>query len=91
MLEDTIVNYGSILHLTCPVFYTGGLPVVTEWYKDSKLIRLGHEMHFTTTSYHGDSGMYHCAVIHDDNRVMSNAATVQVKGNVFYFDSVLVS
>ena len=90
MLEDTIVDYESILHLTCPV-YTGGRNVITEWYKDSKLIKFGHDMYFTTTSYHKDSGVYHCVVILDDNRVMSNAAIVTVKGNVVYFGSVVVS
>jgi len=90
MLEDTIVDYKSILHLKCPV-YTGGQPVITEWYKDSKLIKLGYDMHFTTTSYHMDSGVYHCVVILDDIRVMSNAAIVTVKGNVVYFDNVVAS
>jgi len=90
MLEDTIIDHGTTLYLICPIYIGDDQPVITEWYKDSKLIKLGYDLRLTTSS-HRDSGVYHCVVILYGNRVMSNSATVTVKGNVAYFDIVVIS
>lgn len=79
MLEDVTVNYGTTLHLTCPVYSSDNL-VITEWYRDAKLITVKSGTHFTTVSHHKHDGMYHCVAIQEDQRITSNVVRVKIRG-----------
>jgi len=79
ILEDVTVDYGDTLHLTCPV-YSGNDLVITEWYKNTKLIAVQSGLYFTIVSHHRDAGMYYCVTIQGDQRVTSNTMRVNVRG-----------
>ena len=79
MLKDVTVDYGTTLHLTCPVFVSDDL-VVTEWYKDGRLIGIKFGTHFTIVSQHKDDGMYQCVAVQGDQRISSNMIRVKIRG-----------
>lgn len=79
MLEDVTVDCGATLHLTCPV-YGGDNLVITEWYKDGKMIEIKSGTHFSIATQHSDDGMYHCVALQGGQRIASNVARVNIKG-----------
>lgn len=79
MLEDVTIDYGDTLQLTCPV-YSGDNLVVTEWYKDGKLIDMKSGTQFSVISQHKDTGMYHCVALQGSQRITSNVVAVKIKG-----------
>ena len=79
MLKDVAVDYGETLHLTCPVYVSDDL-VVTEWYKDGRLIGIKFGIHFTIVSQHKDDGMYQCVAVQGGQRISSNVIRVKIKG-----------
>lgn len=79
MLKDLIVDYGTALHLTCPVL-SGGNPVTTEWYKDGEVIAIKSGIRFITISQHTDGGMYHCVAVQGDQWITSNVFKVKIRG-----------
>ena len=79
MLKDVAVDYGETLHLTCPVYVSDDL-VVTEWYRDGRLIGIKFGTHFTIVSQHKDDGMYQCVAVQGGQHISSNMIRVKIRG-----------